>query len=339
MSGTAKRGVRILSLAARVAIGALLLYYLSVSGALNWKSLAGLVRAWPLTTLALAGLVVNFALNAWRLAILMRPFQFHLSVKDSFKLTLIGQFFSTFLPGGTSGDVMKIYHAAEGNIGRRTEVATLVLVDRAVGMFAMLVLPVLLVPASLDTLGASAVLRQLLWLATLGVIVMLVGFLLTFSERVRHHRLVEWTFEKLPLGSYALRVFDTVHRLGEHPRPLGVAVLLSLASQALTVVVMLMLALATAPGEPVARAAILVPLGLLANTLPLTPGGLGVGEAAFDRLFRIAHLTSGAGAMLSWRLLTTVISLLGLVYYLRGRERVVHGRKPEEKIETVAREP
>jgi uncharacterized protein (TIRG00374 family) len=338
MREATKRGAKWFSIAARLAIGGLLLYYLSVSGNLDWKALLGLGRAWHLTAVALAGLLINFAVNAWRLAILLRPFDFHLSVKDSFKLTLIGQFFSTFLPGATSGDVMKIYHAAEGNVGRRTEVATLVLLDRAVGMFAMLLLPVLLVPASLETLSASAVLRQLLWLSTVGAILMLVGFLLTFSDRVRHSRVVEWAFERMPLGKYALRMFDTTHQLGEHPRPLAAAVILSLASQALTVVILLILTQATSPGEPVARAAILVPLGLLANTLPLTPGGLGLGEAAFDRLFRLVGMESGAEAMLSWRLLTTVIGLLGLVYYLQGRRRVVHRKPDAEKLEDVARD-
>jgi glycosyltransferase 2 family protein len=165
-----------------------------------------------------------------------------------------------------------------------------------------------------------------------------VGFLMTFSGRVRHSRAVEWMFAKMPLGNYGMRIFDTVHRLGEHPGPLAAASVLAMASQGLTVAILLTLAWATSPGDPVARAAIVVPLGLLANTVPLTPGGLGIGEAAFDRLFRIAGMVSGAEAMLSWRLLTTVLSLLGLLFYLQGRERVVHGRKTADGIETTARE-
>ena len=42
--------------------------------------------------------------------------------------------------------------------------------------------------------------------------------------------------------------------------------------------------------------------------------------------------------MLSWRLLTTLLSLLGLVYYLQGRERVVHRRREEKKQESLARD-
>jgi uncharacterized protein (TIRG00374 family) len=275
---------------------------------------------------------------AWRFCVLLAPLRLRLSLWDSFKLTLIGQFFSTFLPGGTSGDVMKIYYAAEGNQGRRTEVATMVLVDRAVGMFVMLLVPILLVPFSGEVLGRSRALRELIWIAVAGAVAMLMGFLLTFSSRVRHNRLVLWLFRKIPMGTYAERVFDTVHQMGRHPLPLFAALGISFLGQMQTIFVFLTLALATAPGNAVERAAIMVPLGLLANTVPLTPGGLGVGEAAFERLFRMAGVNSGAEAMLSWRLMTTVVSLAGLIFYLKGREKMVHGPEKAKEAEPVTRD-
>jgi uncharacterized membrane protein YbhN (UPF0104 family) len=70
--------------------------------------------------------------------------------------------------------------------------------------------------------------------------------------------------------------------------------------------------------------AVLIPLGHLANTVPLTPGGLGVGEAAFNKLFSMAGLTGGAEGLLGWRLLTVMLGLMGLVFYLQGRRKVVH---------------
>jgi uncharacterized membrane protein YbhN (UPF0104 family) len=69
---------------------------------------------------------------------------------------------------------------------------------------------------------------------------------------------------------------------------------------------------------------VLIPLGFTANALPFTPGGLGVGEAAFNKLFALAGLTGGAEALLGWRLLTILIGLLGLAFYLQGRKRFVH---------------
>jgi uncharacterized membrane protein YbhN (UPF0104 family) len=67
------------------------------------------------------------------------------------------------------------------------------------------------------------------------------------------------------------------------------------------------------------QTALLTPFGLLANALPLTPGGLGVGEAAFETLFLSVGVRGGAEAILSWRLLTTVLDLFGGVFLLMGR--------------------
>ena len=40
-------------------------------------------------------------------------------------------------------------------------------------------------------------------------------------------------------------------------------------------------------------------------------------------LSSLGHITTAAEAPLGWRLLTTLISLLGLVYYLQGRKQFI----------------
>lgn len=62
-------------------------------------------------------------------------------------------------------------------------------------------------------------------------------------------------------------------------------------------------------------------LGFLANALPVTPGGLGVGEAAFEALFRIVGTAGGAQLMLGWRVGMLPVSVLGGFLYMRGRDR------------------
>ena len=77
------------------------------------------------------------------------------------------------------------------------------------------------------------------------------------------------------------------------------------------------------PGVHAWRMSLLIPLGQVANSLPLTPGGLGVGEAAFDLLFSLGGLKRGADILLGWRLVTVLIGMLGLFYYLQGLRRCV----------------
>jgi len=63
---------------------------------------------------------------------------------------------------------------------------------------------------------------------------------------------------------------------------------------------------------------VMVPIGVILNSLPITPGGLGVGETAFNVLFHIAGLHGGAEALLCWRIWTAMVGLVGLIPYLRG---------------------
>jgi uncharacterized membrane protein YbhN (UPF0104 family) len=58
--------------------------------------------------------------------------------------------------------------------------------------------------------------------------------------------------------------------------------------------------------------------GFFANALPVTPGGLGVGETAFDTLFRFAGATTGAELLVAWRLGMVPFCLLGWLLYVAG---------------------
>lgn len=63
--------------------------------------------------------------------------------------------------------------------------------------------------------------------------------------------------------------------------------------------------------------------------MPLPANGLGVGEAAFDTLLKLARseteplLQGGAMIYLAFRVLTLLSGILGLPFFLRGRDRLV----------------
>jgi uncharacterized membrane protein YbhN (UPF0104 family) len=67
------------------------------------------------------------------------------------------------------------------------------------------------------------------------------------------------------------------------------------------------------------------PLAMIANTVPVPGGGLGVGEAAFATLLELwtadgPVVTGGAAIFLAWRLLVVIWGLVGLPAFLvRGR--------------------
>ena len=315
--------MRMLLVALRLVIGFGLLVYLGVSGVINWSALLGLAAFWQVSLLALGLLFVDVGLTSWRLCMLLQPIGLHLSMSASIRLTLIGLFFNICLPGATGGDIVKIYYATANNHGRRTEVLTILLLDRAIGMFALLILPLLAVPFFYPTLQSIPFLYGLLWAAAMTAMMMLAVMALCSMPLVRHGQVVSWIFRHLPLGNFVERMCDTVSIYRHNVRIILKAVGLSFVVHAIMVMAVLLLVQATNPTGADWLMVILVPLGFLANSLPITPGGLGVGEAAFDKLFELAGLVGGAEALLGWRLLMMGVGLLGLVCYIQGDKRFI----------------
>jgi uncharacterized membrane protein YbhN (UPF0104 family) len=307
---------------ARIAIGLGLLYYLVVSGALDWRSLGGLVDEWPLTFAAGGLLVGALFLIAWRLCLLLHAPGFDISLSSSLRLTLIGLFFNVSLPGAAGGDVVKIYYAAAGNEGRRTEVATILLLDRLAGLIALAVWPLLIAPFFFQIIMENRVIAALLGVG-LAVAIGLGGAVaVSFSSHFGPGSIAAKTLRRLPGGSLLERILLTVHSYRAHRSALAKAIGVSLLAHTLTMGGMLVLAESMAGGMAW-EMALLMPLGFVANAIPLTPGGLGVGEAAFDTLFGMAGLQGGAEVLLGWRIFTLLFGLFGLGFYLRGRQRFV----------------
>lgn len=323
----------------RTAIGIALLVYLFQSGALDWRALAGMTRSPGLMVAALVLLFVDATLIGWRLKVLLDPRGLHLSHYDAFRLTFIGVFFNSCLPGSTGGDLIKIYYATEGNQGRRVEVGTIILLDRACGMFALILLPLLCAPFFPEMIAASAGIRALLWVSAAVCVAMLAGTLGAWSETIRRSRLLGWVFARGGAGRFLERVYDTVHAYRVHKEALLATVLISLVAHMMAAGVAMLSSLAAHPQEFSAKMIVLIPLGFTANALPFTPGGLGVGEAAFNRLFGLAGLTGGAEALFGWRVLTILIGLLGLFFYLQGRQRFIHNIEEIKAAESTGSRP
>lgn len=240
------------------------------------------------------------------------------------KLTLISFFFATFLPGAAGGDLAKMYYAARENSGRRAEIITTLLFDRAIGLFSLVLLPVLLAPAFLPFLRTTPAVRSLVLASAVLSAGMLGAFLLCLYGQSLVIRLAQGPLAFLHWRNAATRVLATVGAYRRSPRMLLAALALAIGANLFLVAVTALAVFALNPANLTPRLCLLIPVGHLVNSLPLTPGGLGVGEAAFNALFELGGIHGGAEALLCWRVWTVLVGLLGLVFYLRGfRGRVI----------------
>ncbi len=133
--------------------------------------------------------------------------------------------------------------------------------------------------------------------------------------------LVGFFFATFLPGAAAIRALETIrayrHSWGTLAAVLGAAILANLS----LIVVTALGVLVVNPAGLAMKMSLVIPMGYLANSLPLTPGGLGVGETAFNALFTITGLSGGADALLCWRIWSALVGILGLILYLRGLRR------------------
>lgn len=308
---------RLLWVTARVGIALALLYYVLSKGGNRTAARQLLSAAW-LLPLLVAQTIVGAAVESRRLGVLFRSQGMTVPFRYGYQLTAIAAFFSLCIPGGTGGDVMKLYYLTSRYRGKGLEVATVLLIDRVMAMFALLGLLVLLALAEGSLMWHQPVIRLLI-LGAAGLMAALpcCGALI-WSSRVRSSRWYGAVLSKAPMRSHIERVIGAAYAFREHKTALAKAAGLSFMGHVLLACTFAAAGTVVLPGAPVLVVCMLALLGMFANALPITPGGLGVGESAFQGLFALAGFSGGAPLMLSWRAGMAVQCLIGCVLYIRG---------------------
>ena len=310
------------SLWLRFGVAGALLAYLMTSDAIDWSAFSGLGGELPLVAAALGAIGVSMVVTALRLPTLLRPMGYALAPRAAVQLALMGMFFGLFLPGSASGDAAKIFYAVSGQErGTRAELATFVLFDRAVGMWAMFAMPLLAVALFPEWVAGESALATLLRFS-IGVFAL--GSCALALVLMLPARALSW----VP-SSLARRSLAAVRGYRSHPRALLSAFTLSVGAHSAAIGATALVAAAIVPESMRPELVLVVPLGFVANALPLTPGGLGVGELAFHRLFEAVGMTGGAEVAVGWRMGIVLFSLLGGLLYVRGFRNRIGRLEPE----------
>lgn len=313
----------------RLAVGVALLAYLWHSRLIDFRALTRLITAWPITLAALGLIFFDVFLMSLRLCWLFRPQGLRLSLRSSLELNLVSSFFATFLPGAAGGDLAKLYYAAKENKGRRAEIVTTIAFDRVVGLFSLLLLPLLFSPFFLPLIASVRALQILLAITAVLAAGMLAVFLLCLFGASWMSGVAGRFSQRMPKMAHELPE-RVVAAIGAYRGKGGILLAALAASLVCNLTLIAATALAIflfAPQSLAMKMCLVIPMGDVANSLPLTPGGLGVGETAFSALFKLAGLQGGAEALLCWRIWRAMVGLAGLATYLKGIRRAVYGNE------------
>jgi glycosyltransferase 2 family protein len=276
--------------------------------------------------LSLVFMVATIFLGIFRWRMVLQVHGLLLPLGRATGISFVAHFFNSFLLGSTGGDLMKAYYAARETHHKKTEAVMTVLVDRLIGLWAMLLFAgLMMIPngrllLSSERIGGWALLILMLLLgctAFLGL-----AFWGGVSKTIPHARI--W-LRRLPKGDLFERALEACRVFGREPFFLVKALAVSMALNAFCVLQVITLAHGLGLDIPVLALFVIVPMIICVSAIPITPNGLGVRENLFVFMLAVPVIGVDATMALSLSLLayagSLFWSLVGGVVYLGLRDR------------------
>jgi glycosyltransferase 2 family protein len=282
-------------------------------------------KHWPFLALSVVVVLTAFSLSFVRWYLLVRGLDLQFHFTDALRLGSLGFMLNQVMPGSVGGDLFKAAFLAHEQPGRRTEAVATVLIDRAVGLVAILMV------ASIGLIFADRAINPSPLLSSLQVFIWsaasvgLLGMLLLTSRLVSGPRIQGLALRVPAIGHPLSRLVSGLSRFNSHPQYLTAALVLAVATHSLLVTAIWCVGHGLPINGPtLQQCVVIVPLALVAGAMPLTPGGLGLTETALAKLFAAIGLHESDGAMvaLGYRAITYIVAGIGACYYLSAKRRI-----------------
>jgi uncharacterized membrane protein YbhN (UPF0104 family) len=287
----------------------------------------------PWLAAALALYYLMICVSAWRWGVLLDAQGLRFPLRRLTSSFFVATFFNNFLPSNIGGDVVRIADTAPA-AGSRTKAATVVLIDRGMGLLGLALIAAIGATLAGDDLGPIS--PGLLWLGFIVAVAVAAPALLNpegFTRLLKPLRVLhaEWIDIRLA------RLADSLSRFKETPAALASCFAGAIVVQA--ILVAFYLAVARSMSIPVgfAELALVVPISFIVQMLPISMNGFGVREATFAFYFTRFGLPLESGLLVSFvgAAVIMVFSLSGGAVYLSR----LRAGNPFSTADGIAQEP
>ena len=296
-----------------------------------WQNVLTMDVKW--LVVAILCFVPTLLVVAWRWRMLLAVHGVHLRLWRVFELNMIGQFFSTVGVGTTGGDVFKIFYVVRAVPQKKAAVSFTVILDRVIGLVALLIVGSLLSFTRLSLLLSkhdTKVLTYTFYFFALGGIA--ASIFGSLSPFVLQHQGFQALLKKLPLIHRASSLFDALERSA---RAVGVnvtALIGSIPSHIciLSVGYFILMAMDLHP-DLLAFCSIMAIVNMLI-ALPVSISGVGVRETLFTLFFSLIGYDKAQAVAfsLTYFAITILWCLAGAPFYYLYRHET-HAPAPDTR--------
>lgn len=297
-----------------------IIFWLVEQGKFNISQLRSFL-IWDFLLIAIVGTGLNLFLISERWRMLLTTQNSHPKSFELFKLTLIGIFFNFAMPGGVGGDVVKAFYFYKDHPQSKATAISSVFVDRLLGLYTMIFMALLAMIYDIKHVMNIDVLRNLFYFFGLIFIAFNFGLFFLFSKNPKLSTFVLTVLGKLPLKEKFLKLYMSGQQYGTQRILLVKVFLLSFLSQTCAISIIYLIGHYSTFGADVAIGTyfLVTPIGFMATAIPISPAGVGVGQAAFYFLFNLyLGRTTELGPLVItvYQLLSLFFGLIGAYFYL-----------------------
>lgn len=304
---------KILWLILRIGVSVGIVSYIFSKPDISFQRIVSAIKhinlSWLVTALLVYKVVLLISSYRWR--ILVRAQGISISYAHAVGLTYIGCFFNNFMLGLTGGDVVKAYYATRLTTDKKTEMATIVFVDRLVGIAGLSILGLIGCLFGIGDPKMRPALIVILCVVLFFTLLSVLAFNKTlagkFGRYVAHPKIKE----------VLKRVYEAVYFYKGRKRvlleALGFSVMVWIGLSFVNLLLAKGLGAEVSPRCYFA----LIPVIRLISSIPITVAGWGLREQMYKQFFGTLGMDSGLAVSLSVTFALTMVlsSLVGGVLY------------------------
>jgi glycosyltransferase 2 family protein len=268
--------------------------------------------------LSLAIFPLTFLITSFRWHELLKALDVRLTPARTFELNMVGAFYNTFMLGSVGGDVLKMYYTAK-QTHHRTRAVMSVAVDRIIGLLALIILGGSMAGYSAVRMGIPqmdgvAIASLALILATA------IGLIVFYVPRLHRLSGLDWLLGRLPMKERIGRAVEAMRLYGKRPGLAVAALLVSFPVHVVVICSAFLAGVAFGLHIPGPYYWTVVPVAVLAGSIPISPQGAGVME--YFAIWLLAPIGVGVAEAvvltMSIRLVQVLWNLAGGLVVLRG---------------------
>jgi len=266
--------------------------------------------------LATVMMMIGTLMGTFRFTLLTRSHGINIAYPVLLKNLYIGYLFNHLLMGSTGGDIVRSYYLTKVT-SKKTEIVTILLLDRFIGVSVLLTIGSLALISNLSDPRFQDIFKG---------VILLMGLLGLFALLCSSSKVMQrFSFLGRFLGPSKIKdigkkAFLILNETKKHKKTLLAAAACTLLFQSLAILSAWTAAhsIATIAPIPLKQFFLFIPIIFTIMAIPISLGGLGVGEVAYATLFLMVGVPEVAAIAISLlnRVILVILGMIGGCIYL-----------------------